>query len=667
MYDVYYRDRNNRKKIIFIVVAVVVILILGIAGFMLLTKDNSEDILLDYYKKVEEGEYTKLYNMLDDESKKNYDSDEFVERNKNIYEGIEANNIKITVNSNEDGKLDYQVVMDTIGGQVKFNNTTQINDGKISWDDSFIYPKLKSDYKVRISSDEAERGNIYDRNGVMLAGAGDAYSVGLVPGKLNGENDYDKLAQLLGLSKESIQKTMSASWIKDDSFVPLKTITKDNEELKNNLLTVPGVKLSTVSIRTYPYGEVTAHLTGYIQKVTAEDLKKHKNEGYDENSYIGRSGIEAAYEKELKGKDGIKIYVVNDKNDEIATIVDRQKEDGEDITLTIDVNLQNSLYTTYQQDKSASVAMNPNTGEILALVSTPSFNSNDFILGMSSEKWEQLNDDAMKPLTNRFKSIYVPGSSMKPITGAIGLDTDSLDKDEDFNAEMKWQKDSSWGSYFVTTLHAPEPNNLKNALIYSDNVYFAKAALEIGKDNLESGYKKLKIGDKIPFELSLTKSQYTSKKFDNEIQIADSGYGQGEMLINPVQMASMYSAFVNDGNIMQPYLVKDTGSKVWIKEAFSKSTATEICEDLKGVINDPNGTGYALNNSKYQLAGKTGTGEIKASQDDTTGTEIGWFTVMTTDSDNPILITSLVEDVKNRGGSGYVVNHTKEILNNYWN
>lgn len=664
MYDVY-TNNNNKKKIFFIAIGIVIIIVIGIIVFMLLNNRSSEDVLTDYYHKVEEGKYDELYDMLDSKSKKEYSKKDFIERNKNIYEGIEVKNINIVVNEEKDVQLDYQVTMDTIAGKLEFNNLTQIKDGKIVWDDSFIYPTLKKDYKIKVSTNKAERGAINDRNGNMLAGKGEVYSVGLVPGKLNGENDYDKIAQLLNLTKESIQKTMSASWIKDDSFVPLKTITKDDQTLKNNLLTVPGVKLSTTYARTYPYGEITSHLTGYVQKVTAEDLKKHKGEGYDETSYIGRSGIEAAYEKELKGKDGIKISVVSDKGIEISKIANKNKEDGKDITLTIDINLQSNLYNTYQQDKSASVAMNPTTGEILALVSTPSFNSNDFILGMSTEKWDNLNNDEMKPLYNRFKATFVPGSSMKPITGAIGLDTNSLDKDKDFNAEMKWQKDSSWGSYYVTTLHAPTPNNLKNALIYSDNVYFAKAALEIGKDNLEKGYKKLNIGEKIPFELSLDKSQYTNDKFNDEIQIADSGYGQGQLLINPVQMASIYSAFVNDGNIMQPYLVENTGSKVWIKGAFSETTAKEICEDLKGVISDPNGTGYALSDSKYQLAGKTGTGEIKASQEDTSGNEIGWFTVMTTDNDNPILITSMVEDVKNRGGSGYVVNHMKDILNNY--
>lgn len=664
MYDVYYK-RNNQKKIILIIVGIIAVVIVGVIAFMLLSGDDSKKVLEDYYAKVEQGKYKQLYEMLDDESKKNYSQDEFIERNENIYEGIEAKNISIEITDSEDGKLKYHVNMDTLAGKSEFDNETVISDGKISWDDSFIYPTLKKDYKIRVRQDEATRGNINDRNGNMLAGEGEAYSVGLVPGKLNGENDYEKIGQLLGLTKESIQKTMNASWIKDDSFVPLKTITKNDETLKNNLLTVPGVKLSTTIVRTYPYGEVTSHLTGYMQRVNADDLKKHKGEGYSETSYIGRSGIEAAYEKELKGTDGVEIYVANSDGDEISSIASQEREDGKNINLTIDINLQNELYNAYQQDKSASVAMNPNTGEILALVSTPSFNSNDFILGMSTEKWDELNNNEMKPLNNRFKATFVPGSSMKPITGAIGLDTDSLDKDKDFNAEMKWQKDSSWGSYYVTTLHAPKPNNLKNALIYSDNVYFAKAALEIGKDNLESGYKKLKIGEKIPFELSLNKSQYTSDKFNDEIQIADSGYGQGQILMNPVQMASIYSAFVNNGDIMTPYIVQDTDSKIWIENAFSETTAKEICEDLKGVINDPNGTAYAMNSSKYQLAGKTGTGEIKASQDDTTGTEIGWFTVMTVDSDNPILITSMVEDVKNRGGSGYVVNHTKQLLDNY--
>lgn len=660
---VVYTNRN-RKKYIAIGGLVAIVVIVAVVLFFLLSGNNNESTLKNFYAQISEKKYEDMYNSLSSESQKSYDQQTFVERNQNIYEGIEASNFQIEVTDETDNELTYNVKMNTIAGEVTFENKTTIEDGKIVWDDSFIFPDLTQNDRVRVSEDEAIRGQILDRNGKMLAGQGEAYSVGLVRGKLNGENDYDQLAELLGLTKESIQKIMSASWIQDDSFVPLTTIPSTDTQLENQLLQIPGVQLNTVEVRTYPYGEVTSHLTGYMQQVTAEDLEKHQGEGYTETSMIGRSGIEAAYEKQLKGTNGVTISIVDENGSTKSTVAAQEKQDGQDITLTIDIDLQRDLYNAFDEDQSASVAMNPTNGEVLALVSTPSFDSNDFIYGFSTEEWDDLNNDEDQPLTNRFRATWVPGSTMKAITAAIGLETDSLDASKDFGAEMKWQKDSSWGDYFVTTLHAPNPNNLRNALIYSDNVYFAKAALEIGKDNLEKGYKSLMIGEDIPFELALTKSQYTSDSFDDEILIADSGYGQGQILMNPVQMTSIYSSFMNDGKMMTPHVVKSTETSVWA-EPFSKETTDEIKSDLIQVVEDNNGTAHALNNSQYQLAAKTGTGEIKDSQDDTTGTELGWLSVASTDSSKPIVITTMVEDVKGRGGSNYVVNGVKQPLMSY--
>lgn len=660
---VVYTNRN-RKKYIAIGGLVAIVVIVAVVLFFLLSGNNNESTLKNFYAQISEKKYEDMYNSLSSESQKSYDQQTFVERNQNIYEGIEASNFQIEVTDETDNELTYNVKMNTIAGEVTFENKTTIEDGKIVWDDSFIFPDLTQNDRVRVSEDEAIRGQILDRNGKMLAGQGEAYSVGLVRGKLNGENDYDQLAELLGLTKESIQKTMSASWIQDDSFVPLTTIPSTDTQLENQLLQIPGVQLNTVEVRTYPYGEVTSHLTGYMQQVTAEDLEKHQGEGYTETSMIGRSGIEAAYEKQLKGTNGATISIVDENGSTKSTVATQEKQDGQDITLTIDIDLQRDLYNAFDEDQSASVAMNPTNGEVLALVSTPSFDSNDFIYGFSTEEWDALNNDEDQPLTNRFRATWVPGSTMKAITAAIGLETDSLDASKDFGAEMKWQKDSSWGDYFVTTLHAPNPNNLRNALIYSDNVYFAKAALEIGKDNLEKGYKSLMIGEDIPFELALTKSQYTSDSFDDEILIADSGYGQGQILMNPVQMTSIYSSFMNDGKMMTPHVVKSTETSVWA-EPFSKETTDEIKSDLIQVVEDNNGTAHALNNSQYQLAAKTGTGEIKDSQDDTTGTELGWLSVASTDSSKPIVITTMVEDVKGRGGSNYVVNGVKQPFMSY--
>lgn len=660
---VVYTNRN-RKKYIAIGGLVAIVVIAAVVLFFLLSGNNNESTLKNFYAQISEKKYEDMYNSLSSESQKSYDQQTFVERNQNIYEGIEASDFQIEVTDETGNELTYNVKMNTIAGEVTFENKTTIEAGKIVWDDSFIFPDLTQNDRVRVSEDEAIRGQILDRNGKMLAGQGEAYSVGLVRGKLNGENDYDQLAELLGLTKESIQKTMSASWIQDDSFVPLTTIPSTDTQLENQLLQIPGVQLNTVEVRTYPYGEVTSHLTGYMQQVTAEDLEKHQGEGYTEISMIGRSGIEAAYEKQLKGTNGATISIVDENGSTKSTVATQEKQDGQDITLTIDIDLQRDLYNAFDEDQSASVAMNPTNGEVLALVSTPSFDSNDFIYGFSTEEWDDLNNDEDQPLTNRFRATWVPGSTMKAITAAIGLETDSLDASKDFGAEMKWQKDSSWGDYFVTTLHAPNPNNLRNALIYSDNVYFAKAALEIGKDNLEKGYKSLMIGEDIPFELALTKSQYTSDSFDDEILIADSGYGQGQILMNPVQMTSIYNSFMNDGKMMTPHVVKSTETSVWA-EPFSKETTDEIKSDLIQVVEDNNGTAHALNNSQYQLAAKTGTGEIKDSQDDTTGTELGWLSVASTDSSKPIVITTMVEDVKGRGGSNYVVNGVKQPLMSY--
>lgn len=654
-----------KKKI---VIGIVSCVVLVVAVFFVYNHGKSDSqIVEEYFDLVNEKEYEKMYEMLDQKKIHTPSKTNFIKRYKDIYEGIEAKNISVKIIEEENNEVKYQMNMDTVAGNVSFKNTVTVRNGLIGYNDQMILDGFEKQYKVKVYTQNPIRGTIKDRNGQALAKEGNGFSVGLVRGKLHGENDYQKIAEFLETDVASIQKEMSASWIQDDSFVPIKTVTetRKNELINQGILSISGVKINTVKMRIYPYDEITSHLTGYMQKVNAEDLQKHKNEGYDENSMIGRTGLEAAYEKQLKGEAGKTIAIVDENNNIEHTVAKKEVKNGDDMTLTIDIHLQQSLYNEYKNDQSASVAMNPETGEILALISTPSFSAADFIVGMSTEKWDALNNDVDQPLLNRFKSTYTPGSTMKPVTAAIGLDTKSIDGDKDMGAKEQWQKDKSWGDYYVTTLHAPVPNNLNNAIVYSDNVYFARAALQIGKDNLFDYYQKLKIGGKIPFELALNKSQYVNKKQNvNDQLIADSGYGQGQILMNPVQMACIYGAFENEGTIMKPHLLTEK-KQIWIKNAFTKETAQTILSSLINVISDQNGTGHDIYQEGVTLAGKTGTAEIKQSQNDETGTELGWFTVMTVDHDQPVLITTMVEDVKDRGGSGYVIGHTKSVLNDY--
>ena len=630
---------------------------------------SNEQVVTEYFELLKKKDYKQMYQMLNPKIVYTPTQKYFVEKYKEFYEEIDAKNIQIKILDEQDSVIEYLIYIDTLAGRITYRNKVGVKDEQIQFNKNLIMDGYTDGCKIKITTYNPEkRGRILDRNGKVLAEDGKGYSVGLVKGKLNGENDYGQIAQYLETDVETLQKKMSASWINDDSFVPIKTVSEatKNDLINKNILGINGVKISTVSIRTYPYDKVASHIVGYVQNVNAEDLKKHKNEGYNSTSVIGRNGIEAAYEEKLKGITSGKIELV-DKNDKVIKELCHKevKMSPQDITLTIDIDLQQSLYNEYQNDKSASVALNPKTGEVLALVSTPSYSNNDFVLGLSTDKWNALNNDVNQPLMSRYKQTYTPGSSMKPITAAIGLETKTIDPNKDLGAKDKWQKDSSWGNYYVTTLHAPSPNNLKNAITYSDNVYFARSALNIGKDNLFKYYKNLKIGEKIPFELALNKSQYINKnqKVSDQL-IADSGYGQGQILMNPVQLASIYSAFVNNGSIYQPHIVQGQ-TKTWIKNVFSKETTKTIKEALINAIADKNGTGHAIYHDNVVLAGKTGTAEIKQSQSDTTGTELGWFTVMTTDEKQPILMTTVVEDVKNRGGSGYVVEHTKLPLDLY--
>ena len=630
---------------------------------------SNEQVVTEYFELLKKKNYKQMYQMLNTKTVYTPTQKYFVEKYKEFYEEIDAKNIQIKILDEQDNVIEYLIYIDTLAGRITYRNKVGVKNEQIQFNKELIMDGYTDGCKIKITTYNPEkRGRILDRNGKVLAEDGKGYSVGLVKGKLNGESDYGQIAQYLETDVETLQKKMSASWINDDSFVPIKTVSEatKNDLINKNILGINGVKISTVSIRTYPYDKVASHIVGYVQNVNAEDLKKHKNEGYNSISVIGRSGIEAAYEEKLRGITSGKIDLV-DKNDKVIKELCHKevKMSPQDITLTIDIDLQQSLYNEYQNDKSASVALNPKTGEVLALVSTPSYSNNDFVLGISTDKWNALNNDVNQPLMSRYKQTYTPGSSMKPITAAIGLETKAIDPDKDLGAKDKWQKDSSWGNYYVTTLHAPSPNNLKNAITYSDNVYFARSALNIGKENLFKYYKNLKIGERIPFELALNKSQYINKnqKVSDQL-IADSGYGQGQILINPLQLASIYSAFVNNGSIYQPHIVQGQ-TKIWIKNVFSKETTKIIKEDLINAIADENGTGHAIYHDNVILAGKTGTAEIKQSQSDTTGTELGWFTVMTIDEKQPILMTTVVEDVKNRGGSGYVVEHTKAPLDLY--
>ncbi|MEQ2041109.1 penicillin-binding transpeptidase domain-containing protein [Mediterraneibacter gnavus] len=685
------RKRKNKKGLLIggITAGVVVILAGGgvFAWKLLINTTTPQETVKNYFALVEKKQYDKMYDMLSESSKEKISKKKFTERNQNIYEGIEAKDIKISIPEKEKLKgspvtVKYSETMETSADEISFDNavTLQKEDGeyKIDWDSTVIFPNLQDSYKVQIQTESAQRGTIYDRNGVILAGNGTVLEVGLVPGKMGDDTaraeSIKKLAELLDVSEEAIQNALGASYVQDDSFVPIKKIAKGNEEKEAQLLTIPGVMLNDSQDRVYPLGAAAGHLTGYVQAVTAEDLEKLEkleNKGYHANSVIGRSGLEQAYEEELRPVDGTRIIIADETGNTIETLAYQPAQNGKDVRVTIDAEVQKTAYDQFAQDPGTAAAMNPKTGEVLALVSTPGYDPNEFVLGMSDARWNALNEDASNPLMNRFVNTWVPGSTFKGITAAVGVDAGIINPDENLGyVGLSWQKDASWGDYHVTTLtDYGETVNLVNAMTYSDNIYFAREALKIGADTMEEKLKSFGFEEELPFDLTMQASTFDDDgKIDSEIQLADTGYGQGQVLVNPLHLLSMYSMFVNDGNMIQPVLKyeENAAAKIWKEQAVSAQTAQTVKQSLLSVIENPSGTGSGAKIDGVTMLGKTGTAEIKESQDDTTGVERGWFICETTeDMPNQIAVVGMVEDVKTKGGSSYVTQKVRNIAVSY--
>lgn len=663
---------NKIKKIAIITS----ILILGIVMLVGCNKGESvEDVISRYSKLLNESNYEALYENIAKESKESITKEEFVKLYQNRYSAIDANNIKITPQSTEDTKdISIVLTMDTIAGKlksepIKINLVKEDKSYKLVWDESLMIPGMQVGDKVRVKIEEGTRGRILDRDGNKLAYNGDVNTVGIDP-KVFEENKEDKInqmAEILDISKEFIEGKLEANK-NPEHLVPIVKVSIYEQEKVDAVELIEGVRVGYSTSRVYIQGEAFGNLIGYIDEIKADELEKYKNKGYHSGSKVGKKGIEEQYEDTLRSIDGAHIYL--ERGNEEITIAKKDTINGKDIKLAIDSELQKDIYSQMNYEKGASIAMDPKSGEVLAMVSSPSYDSNTYSTYRTKSivaKWEE--NGGTQGL-NRANKTYSPGSTMKLITAAIGLENGIIEPNKELDIKgTTWQKDTTWGEYYITRVKNPnKPVNLYDATKYSDNIYYAQTALSIGKDKFIEGAKQFGIGEEVPFEFPINKSQIsTNGKLDNEILLADTGYGQGEVLMTPLNVTMAYSALGNEGKIMTPRLVISENSEAKVyKQAIKPENLSELVKAFSGVINDSDGSGSLAKVEGVNLAGKTGTAEIKKSKDDTNGSEHSWFVAVDTDNSS-IAVSMILEDSKGKSTSKYVVPMVGKIVKNYIN
>ncbi|HBL2509309.1 penicillin-binding transpeptidase domain-containing protein [Enterococcus faecium] len=587
--------------------------------------EAGEKTVEQFVQALNKGDYNKAAEMTSKKAanKSALSEKEILDKYQNIYgaadvKGLQISNLKVDKKDDSTYSFSYKAKMNTSLGELKdlsYKGTLDRNDGQttINWQPNLVFPEMEGNDKVSLTTQEAARGNIIDRNGEPLATTGKLKQLGVVPSKLGdgGEKtaNIKAIASSFDLTEDAINQAISQSWVQPDYFVPLKIIDGATPELP------AGATIQEVDGRYYPLGEAAAQLIGYVGDITAEDIDK--NPELSSNGKIGRSGLEMAFDKDLRGTTGGKLSITDADGVEKKVLIEHEVQNGKDIKLTIDAKAQKTAFDSLGGKAGSTVATTPKTGDLLALASSPSYDPNKMTNGISQEDYKAYEENPEHPFISRFATGYAPGSTFKMITAAIGLDNGTIDPNEVLTINgLKWQKDSSWGSYQATRVSSDVSQvDLKTALIYSDNIYAAQETLKMGEKKFRTGLDKFIFGEDLDLPISMNPAQISNEdSFNSDILLADTGYGQGELLITPIQQAAMYSVFTNNGTLVYPKLIADKETKDK-KNVISETAIQTIVPDLREVVQDVNGTAHSLSALGIPLAAKTGTAEIKEKQD----------------------------------------------------
>ncbi|MGZ8952181.1 MAG: penicillin-binding protein 2 [Methylobacter sp.] len=496
------------------------------------------------------------------------------------------------------------------------------------------YATLAKDNSIKIEPLVPTRGIIYDRHGKVLADNTQSFSLELIPEQIADLDDtLLRLQKLLNISDEKIDQYQKQRK-RQKRFVstPLLISMTDEELAKFAVVRpyFPGVDIQARLVRHYPYAELASHVVGYVGRINEAEMKSLPIAEYRGSTHVGKIGIENTYEAELHGKTGYAEIETNVQARAINTVNSVPPTPGENLYLTLDIDLQKTAYDALDGFNGAVVAIDIKTGGVLVFASRPGFDPNPFVIGIANDAYQALQSSENQPLYNRaLRGLYPPGSTIKPFIGLAGLEYNAINAEHKLFCPGYYQLPNVSHHYRDWKKGGHGSVNMTEAITQSCDVYFYSLASMLGIDRMHDFLQHFGFGEKTGIDLSGEKpglmpsrewkrSQRNQSWYPGETLIT--GIGQGYLQVTPIQLAKATATLANKGKVVTPFLVKNTispdptepdvenpPSNITIKPENINS----IISAMVNVIHDPHGTAKGISKDiNYQIAGKTGTAQV---------------------------------------------------------
>ncbi|MDH5179713.1 MAG: penicillin-binding protein 2 [Gammaproteobacteria bacterium] len=502
------------------------------------------------------------------------------------------------------------------------------------------YTTLSEKNRVNIVPIPPTRGLIYDRNGVLLAHNVPTFLLEVVEEHVeNVDTMLGQLKQIISLTDSDITRfKRQLNRKRKFESVPLRYRLTEEEvaRISVNQFRIPGVYIKAELARHYPQGKVTAHVAGYVGRISELDLRRMDNSSqYRASSHTGKVGVERTYEKLLHGQIGLQ-RVESNAQGRIINVLERTLPvPGKTLYLNIDSRLHAIAEKAFGEDNGAAIAIDPNTGAVLALVSVPSYDPNQFIHGLDTEAFDVLKKSPNRPLFNRaVQGQYPPGSTLKPLLGLAGLELDEVQAFNPVNCKgwMTVPDDIDQRRYRDWKRSGHGTTNLVKAITESCDIYFYDLAYKLGIDRIYQYLSAFGLGKKTGIDVigelvGLVPNKDWKLRTYNELwfpgETLINGIGQGYTLSTPLQLASFTATLSKFGQRMQPIILKSTQDPKTLEmqpiepvplqevHKISDKNWRTVIHGMEKVVHDHNGTargiGYGI---KYRMAGKTGTAQV---------------------------------------------------------